>query len=325
MRVPSLTIALFVFLAGCSAKDAASSAPPAGSAKPITKPTIWQTPSASIDPTALPLRNQAYVTDAPKKGVVFVCDPKAFQQLNGPGGKAVGPWVNEAAGTWDATTKVFVGGNVTWSDARFAIALTSDQRVITGDGRPFGVPSGTFPVAASDAAFAFDPNPNAITEQAISFAITRAPTLAASPACTYKEIGITLDGVPLHGPLDSSGRDELAYQVQDVCSGGPQPGGGYHRHALSECSPHIHEPLALIGYALDGFGIFSPYDASGKELTTDDLDECHGTTSEIAWEGQTVAMYHYVLTRDFPYTVTCFRGKPTRNAFPPLPGAPPQK
>jgi hypothetical protein len=35
-------------------------------------------------------------------------------------------------------------------------------------------------------------------------------------------------------------------------------------------------------------------------------------------------MYHYVLTRDFPYSVSCFRGTPTRSAFPPLPGAPPQ-
>jgi len=47
---------------------------------------------------------------------------------------------------------------------------------------------------------------------------------------------------------------------------GPQPGGGYHRHALSECTPHIHERNALVGYALDGFGIFSPYDQNGKEL-----------------------------------------------------------
>jgi hypothetical protein len=118
------------------------------------------------------------------------------------------------------------------------------------------------------------------------------------------------------------GRDELAYQLQDVCTGDAQPGGGYHRHSLGECTPHIHEKSALVGYALDGFGIFSPYAKDGSEITSADLDECHGATSEITWEGQAVTMYHYVLTRDFPYTVACFRGIPTRNAFPPLPGAP---
>jgi len=29
-------------------------------------------------------------------------------------------------------------------------------------------------------------------------------------------------------------------------------------------------------------------------------------------------MYHYVMTRDFPYTLGCFRGVPMRNALPPL-------
>jgi hypothetical protein len=41
----------------------------------------------------------------------------------------------------------------------------------------------------------------------------------------------------------------------------------------------------------------------GRELTSADLDECHGLTSAIEWDGQTVTMYHYVLTRDFPYGV----------------------
>jgi hypothetical protein len=93
---------------------------------------------------------------------------------------------------------------------------------------------------------------------------------------------------------------------------------------MSECTPNIREPGAVVGYALDGFAITGPFDADGSELTSGKLDECHGRTSEILWEGRKVAMYHYVLTRDFPYSVSCFKGTPTRNAFPPLPGAPPQ-
>lgn len=329
-RVCALTLSTMAVALGCSDAGEGSGARDAradGSPDPTrgARPTIWLEPSTSIDPKALPLRDQAYVTDAPKRGYVFLCDPRMAQQTNAPGAERDGDWVHTPAGTFDMTAKVFVQGSVYRRDAELSITTRDDRRAVAGNGLPFGVPTGTFPVAATDPAYLYDRNPNTITAQAISFEIPRNPLPATVAACTYKEVGITLDGVPLHGPLDSTGRDELAHEIQDVCTGGPQPGGGYHRHALSECTPHIHERSALVGYALDGFGLFSPYDADGRELTTADLDECHGTTSPIAWEGKTVTMYHYVLTRDFPYAVSCFRGTPTRNAFPPLPGAPPQR
>jgi len=44
-------------------------------------------------------------------------------------------------------------------------------------------------------------------------------------------------------------------------------------------------------------------------LTTDDLDECHGITSQILLDGKLTTSYHYVMTQDFPYSVSCFRGK----------------
>jgi len=247
-----------------------------------------------------------------------------FQQIHGPGAQLEGPWINNVTGTYDVTQKPVDSGNVRYKTARFTITTTGTQRVIKANGFPVGAPTGQFPVKASEAAYRYDPNPNAITAQHISFSIPRYPTLARSPSCTYKEIGITLDGVQVHVPLDSTGRNELAYQVQDVCTGVPQPGGAYHRFSLSECTPHIRERNALVGYALDGFGIFSPYDKNGRELTSADLDVCHGTTSRILWDGKSVVMYHYVMTRDFPNTVACFRGTPTRSAFPALPGAPPQ-
>ena len=181
-----------------------------------------------------------------------------------------------------------------------------------------------FPVPNQDPAYQYDRNPNAITEQSIRFAVPLHPAFGSVPRCVYKEVGITLDGVQLHTGLDSSGRDENGYELNDTCNGKPQPGGGYHRHALSACTPHIGEPAVVVGYALDGFPITGPFDAAGKEQATADLDECHGTTSEVVWDGRRVSTYHYVLTRDFPYSVACFRGTPTRNAFPPLPGAPPQ-
>lgn len=51
-------------------------------------------------------------------------------------------------------------------------------------------------------------------------------------------------------------------------------------------------------------------------LSTTDLDECHGITSTIELDGKRAKTYHYVMTRDFPYSVSCFRA----SAIPP-PGA----
>ncbi len=107
-----------------------------------------------------------------------------------------------------------------------------------------------------------------------------------------------------------------------ACGGKPQPGGSYHRQFLSDCVPHIRDSNALVGYALAGFGIFSPFDVDGNEISGKDLDECHGTTSNILWDGKIVNMYHYVMTMDYPYTLTCFRGKPNYDAFPALPAPP---
>ena len=71
-----------------------------------------------------------------------------------------------------------------------------------------------------------------------------------------------------------------------------------------------HSPL--VGYALDGFGIYGHRGEDGEVVTNEDLDECHGHTHEIEWDGQTVEMYHYHATWEFPYVVGCFHGT---NAF----------
>lgn len=184
---------------------------------------------------------------------------------------------------------------------------------------PVGIPTGVFPVEKTDPAYEYDPNPNAVQEQEISYSVPLNPVIAEKPSCAELTIGITLDGVRLSSMLDSWGRDEIAHEIQDSCGGVTQPAGNpYHRHALSNCIPHINEKNALVGFAVDGFGIFSPYDENGKELVSADLDLCHGITSPIMWDGKKVNMYHYVLTRDFPYSITCLRGTPTR-----IPMAPP--
>ncbi len=58
-------------------------------------------------------------------------------------------------------------------------------------------------------------------------------------------------------------------------------------------------------------------------MTDADLDECHGTVSEIAWDGKRVRMYHYVATWEFPYTIGCMRGTFKRADVMKIAGPPP--
>lgn len=118
-----------------------------------------------------------------------------------------------------------------------------------------------------------------------------------------------LNGVALFNALDAGGRDAGAWEVQDSCDGHPQSDGIYHYHTLSSCIKNV-SVHTVIGFALDGFPITGPDISSKNILTTDDLDECHGIVSQVNLDGKNVTMYHYVMTEDFPYSVSCFRGKP---------------
>ena len=88
----------------------------------------------------------------------------------------------------------------------------------------------------------------------------------------------------------------------------------YYYHGYSwKCFPNLgstrqHSPL--LGYALDGFGIYGPRGDGGKLLTNNDLDACHGHMGIIDWDGNLQYMYHYHLNTEFPYGPGCFRGPP---------------
>ena len=56
-----------------------------------------------------------------------------------------------------------------------------------------------------------------------------------------------------------------------------------------------------------------------------DLDECHGHTHEILWDGKRVVMYHYHATWDFPYTIGCLRGAYNMRNVMAISGPPPQR
>ena len=68
----------------------------------------------------------------------------------------------------------------------------------------------------------------------------------------------------------------------------------------------------LVGYALDGFGIYGTAGAGGVHLSNADLDACHGHVETVMWDGKVVKMYHYHLTDEYPYTLGCLAGTPVR-------------
>jgi hypothetical protein len=138
------------------------------------------------------------------------------------------------------------------------------------------------------------------------------PILADQPICAPGAVGILLTGSVLFNALDAPGRDAVAHEVQDSCQGHPQESGVYHYHWITTCIDDKRLPdghSALVGYALDGFGIFGRYGEKGELLSSSDLDACHGHTHAIPWDGKMVVMYHYHATWDFPYTIGCLRGR----------------
>ena len=231
----------------------------------------------------------------------------------------LGPWVSGS--TWNFKQKVTVDGAVTWKNASFTQTLSGAYRTLTGNDLPINHTTGVFPVASSDDAHQYDPNPNTISSQQLKVSLPATPTYSNTPYCMGGEVGIMTSGVALFNAFDAGLRDAPAHELQDTCAGHPQGTGEYHYHSLPSCLKDT-SVKTVIGFAYDGFPITGPIVEKGKYLTTSNLDECHGLTSEIFLDGKKTTGYHYVMTYDFPYSVSCFRGKPVKTG--PSAGAPSQ-
>jgi hypothetical protein len=263
---------------------------------------------SSVSLARLPVGDNRYV-QYPAVSYVYSCQAT----ITGGGGSNVeGPWFN-GDGTFDFTAKVVVQGAVSWPAHAFAVNVSDGgaMRTVVGNDLPTHA-TGTFPIAASDPAHAYDGNPNSIAAQTVSWSLPQMPAVAATPTCLGGgPIGVMLTGAVLFDALDGEGRDAVAHEEQDACQAHPDISSEYHYHWATNCQPDTGTGhSALVGYARDGFGIYGVRGENGEVLTDADLDECHGHTHAITWDGQTVTMYHYHATYEFPYTLGCFRGTP---------------
>jgi len=252
----------------------------------------------------LPVGDGKYTTTGASKGSIYACSQYAQSLTAGQGGAGTrGPWFSSDNSHYDSGMKTHVQGTLIWQ-ASFSNTVSGNTRTIATNDLP-SHPTGVFPIMSSDAAYAYDRNPNKITGQKLVYRLNYTPTYG-SPNCMGGEVGVMLTGVALFNALDASGRDAGAWEVQDSCDGHPQVDGEYHYHTLSSCIKDT-AVSTVIGYALDGFPITGPKVGPNNILTTSDLDECHGLTSQINLNGKLAYSYHYVMTEDFPYSVSCFR------------------
>jgi hypothetical protein len=235
------------------------------------------------------------------------------------------PWVTGT--TIDLSQVPYVQGSVTWQ-SEFNMTITSAGRVITGNGLP-NHPTGQFPVDPSTAAYTYYSQLPAqgyssaaaipIAAYDINLTLPTNPTPNAMPSCVSSIFMgvVSQTGGAWHAEIAPDSmlklHDPLTALPLDECFGHPY-NTQYHYHAYSwKCFPNQGDPgqhSPLFGYAIDGFGVFGPRGENGVPVTNADLDECHGHTHAIEWDGAMVSMYHYHLNTEYPYSIGCFRGTP---------------
>ena len=254
---------------------------------------------------SLPL-GDGKISSSPQTGHVMACSTR----FGGGGAQRVGEWIKD--GSWNPAAKPVVEGIVRWPNAVVSITREGVQRVIRANNLPTHA-SGEYPVRAGTLAYTYDRNPNAIRERAIVLSLPAEPTLAANAGCVpMGMVGFANSGAAIFNAFDAQGRDAPAYEIQDLCNGHPERNGSYHYHDWSPClgkdaAGTEYPPGTPVGWMLDGLPILGPVDEKGQTVTNADLDECHGRVGPVLIDGQVKQMYHYRFTKEYPYTIGCFR------------------
>ena len=185
--------------------------------------------------------------------------------------------------------------------------------------------------------------PNALNLQEWSWAVPLNPVKAKSVTSIENvlgTLGFTVTGIPIYGPTEGPSPVDQAYgdpiynKVVDQCGGHTGGDNDYHHHAITMLQQCNLSKQTILGYAMDGFPIYttlgcldksckktalmsSGYIKTGNpksnswnaytyQKSTSDtvLDSCNGRT-------QPDGTYGYHVTTDFPYIIGCFTGTAT--------------
>ena len=275
-------------------------------------------------PTSTPLgaaaRNTVFAcikVPIPGTGNTVVLGQTVAKQLT----QAKTPWVQD--GNVVISKIDVVPGSVTLNSV-FGVTETGTTRRLKGNGIP-NHPIGVFPIPQSSSSYAYyaalpaEGYANAaeipVKPYDLDVTLPREPKLSATPICISGLMtGVALTGAAWHVEMAPDAQlnvyDPNAALPTDRCFGHPYA-TEYHYHGYSwKCMDQgtAGKQSPLLGYALDGFGIYGPRGADGKPITNAQLDECHGMVSEVMFNGKMQSIYHYVLNNEYPYSIGCYRG-----------------
>lgn len=140
-----------------------------------------------------------------------------------------------------------------------------------------------------------------------------------TPIKEHETVGVAVNGVALVG-------GDIKTLSFDDCLGHTDTDHHYHYHMAPKCLfedlgipypcnatwwhrknrakywPQTGPASPLVGWALDGFPIYGPYDQDGKLTRSKDLDACNGREVD--------GNYQYVMTPEPPFIMGCFTGTP---------------
>ena len=245
-------------------------------------------------------------------------------------GQTVAKELTQAQTPWVQDSKVVISeievvpGSVSMESV-FEVTETETTRRLKGNGIP-NHPIGVFPIPQTSSAYQYyaalpaEGYANAaeipVEPYDLDVTLPLSPEVSATPSCIPELMtGVALTGGAWHVEIAPDSKlnvyDPNAALPTDRCFGHPYA-TQYHYHGYSwKCMDQgkAGEQSPLLGYALDGFGIYGPLGADGKPVTNAQLDECHGMVSKVMFNGKMQNIYHYVLNNEYPYSVGCFRGK----------------
>jgi len=243
----------------------------------------------------------------------------------------------------------------TLGENKVTITVTGGERVVSANGLPDHT-TGQFPGRG---------NPNRISAQSYNFHVPTDPRISDKPTPGNGAwFGVALNGVPFEpGTAEFWNRDRnWNYEAKagfidlglDQNNAHVQPTGAYHYHGLPtglmQKLGGDGAKMLLVGYAADGFPIYTSYGHSvatdaksplkkmrssweikkgerpdgtgGKydgKFTADyeyvsgsgDLDECNGRFGVTSEYPQRI--YHYYITDEFPQLARFWRGTPDQS------------
>lgn len=185
--------------------------------------------------------------------------------------------------------------------------------------------------------------PNSLTSQEWNWSVPLNPTKAKTVTSIRNvlgTLGFTVSGLPIYGPTEGpqpaaqAFGDPVYNKILDTCGGHTGPSREYHHHAITLVEQCNLSKQSILGYALDGFPIYTTLGCLDKKCTkstlmksgyiktgnpvsntwdaytykasksTSVLDACNGRT-------QPDGTYGYHATTDFPYIIGCFTGTAT--------------